>query len=215
MEGACILHPTYGQFFIYTQSLPLLIGAAFTGLTAVTGSLFFAFLGGYLFVMGYFVWPFQAYINQTRNPLLCPLGASQYAFPAIEMLYVMAIVTMVLYYTIFFHGRPGYWTWFSLFLLLAVPAGVLVFFQFNVWYEVLMSAGVSLVLTTMFMIHMQLFIAPSIPYLEVVPPFSSFYYSDDLAYGYNPHSYPDFQKARRRVHQEANYKGERWRVKMD
>lgn len=212
MQGACILDPTYGQFFIMIQTIPLVVGSAFTGVTYVTGNLFFACLGFYLFALGYFVWPFQYYLNVTRNPLLCPLGAAQYEFPAIEMLYVSALVTMVVYYSIFFHGRPGWLSYLMLFFTITIPAIVLTFFQFNVWYEVLLSAAIGMIGTIVFMIHMQLFIAPALPYLELVPPFSTFSYSDDLGFGYNSYKYPAFQKQRKLLHEQANYKYSRWKI---
>lgn len=211
MEGACILHPTYGQYFIMVQNIPLLIGAAFSGVTYVTGNLFFAFLGFYLFAMGYFVWPFQYWLNITRNPLLCPLGASRYEFPAIEMLYLSALITMVIYYSIAYHGRPGWLTYVVLFFALAIPGVVLTFFQFNIWYEVLLSAGIGVVMTTVFMVHMQFFIGPAIPYLEVVPPFSTFDYADDLGYSYNAYKYGSaYEKARHKLHKQTNFDHERW-----
>lgn len=209
-DVVCVLPATFGQLFVYTQMTPLLIGMAFAGFTYLTGSLFFAFLSVFLFVLSYFLWPIQEYINQTRSPFLCPIGSAAYEFPAIEMVYVSAIVTMVICYSIFYRGRPGTFAWIGLFLLFAIPAVVLCFFQFNTWLEVLISAVISAVLTVIFMFHMVFFIAPAIPYLECVPPFSTFQYSDDMGWGWNRIRFPYYWEHRCKIHEATNVKADRW-----
>jgi hypothetical protein len=165
--SACILDGTVGQLLVYTQTLPLLIGAGFTAMTTITGSLYFAFLGGYLFVAQYFMWPIQAYINQQRSPYLCPMGSAVYQFPSVEAFYVFAIGTMVIMYIILYKGNHGVVTWGTLAFWFLIPAGVLVFFQMNTWQEVLFSAGLAVGLTAIFMVHMFMFIDPCLPFLEV------------------------------------------------
>lgn len=175
----CVMPQQVGTIFIYTQTAPLLFAAAFTGVTAITGWVFFSFLGIYLLIAQYFLWPFQQAFNRGRNPLLCPVGQSQYAFPSIEMFYVSCILTMVVFYVIVYRGRPGVVSWLSLALLLIAAPFVLVFFEFNVWWEVLFSALFGIVFTGAFMAHMYLFFGPSIPYLETIPPLATFSYNDD------------------------------------
>jgi hypothetical protein len=165
--SACILDGTVGQLLVYTQTLPLLIGAGFTAMTTITGSLYFAFLGGYLFVAQYFMWPIQAYINQQRSPYLCPMGSAVYQFPSVEAFYVFAIGTMVIMYIFLYKGNHGVVTWGTLAFWFLIPAGVLVFFQMNTWQEVLFSAGLAVGLTAIFMVHMFMFIDPCLPFLEV------------------------------------------------
>jgi hypothetical protein len=209
----CFLPGNIGYAMVNLQMLPTLIGTSFTFMTYLTGSLFIAICGGFLFLMGYFVWPFQEYINQTRAPFLCPVGFAVYQFPALEVMYPVACVTMVVWYSIFFRGRPGAIGWFSLFLFFAIPSIVLPFFQYNQWYEVLMSGGIAIVLSSIFMIHMILFIAPCIPYLETVPPFSTFSYNDDLGFCYDCQKYGNFDKMRQRLHKVTQHKGQRWKLK--
>lgn len=209
----CILPSMFGQLFVYTQMTPLLIGMAFAGFTYLTGSLVFAFMSCFLFVLSYFLWPIQQYMNQTRSPYLCPIGSAAYEFPAIEVVYVTAIVTMVVFYAIFYRGRPGVFAWIGLFLLFAIPAFVLCFFQFNTWSEVLISAAISAVLTSIFMVHLWLFIGPSIPYLECLPPFSTFQYSDDMGWLWNQHKYPYYWKYRCGIHDALNVHVDRWKPK--
>jgi hypothetical protein len=209
--SVCVLTGNLNYAMVNVQMLPTLIGTAFTFMTYLTGSLFIAIVGGFLFVMGYFVWPFQAYLNQTRIPVLCPVGFSMYQFPALEVMYPVACATMVVWYTIFFRGRPGAVGWFSLFLLFAVPSVALSFFQFNIWYEILMSAGIAIVLSSLFMVHLVLFIAPCIPYLETVPPFTTFSYNDDLGFGVDCQKYGNFFKERQRLHKMLKHTGQRWK----
>lgn len=198
--SACVLDGTVGQLLIYTQTLPLLIGAGFTFMTTVTGSLYFFCLGMYLFAAQYFMWPIQAYINQQRSPYLCPIGSAVYQFPSIEAFYVFAIGTMVIMYIILYKGNHGWVLYGSLAFWFLVPAGVLVFFQMNTWQEVLYSAGLAVALTAIYMVHQYLFIDPCLPFLEAVPPFSTFNYSDDHGWGWNHKRYPEYHLHRRHIH---------------
>ncbi len=235
--SACILDGTVGQLLVYTQTLPLLIGAGFTAMTTITGSLYFAFLGGYLFVAQYFMWPIQAYINQQRSPYLCPMGSAVYQFPSVEAFYVFAIGTMVIMYIILYKGNHGVVTWGTLAFWFLIPAGVLVFFQMNTWQEVLFSAGLAVGLTAIFMVHMFMFIDPCLPFLEVrskrkpaprragggraflskitplkkvLPPFSTFSYSDDYGWGWSRKRYPHYHLYRRHIHKVCGVHHQRY-----
>lgn len=211
MSTACILDGTFGQMFVQLQEIPLLVGCCFSAVVYMTRSTFIFFLLLYIFIFPYFIWPFQTYLNQTRSPYLCPIGSSVYQFPAIEMCYVSAVITMVICYTIFYRGRPGILMWIWLFLIFAIPAVVLCFFQFNVWYEVLMSAAISMAMTTVFMVHMFLFVTPCLPYLECVPPFSTFNYCDDMGWG-NDVRNPNFYRDRTLLHRQLKYNADVYRL---
>ena len=181
-------------------------------MTYLTGSSFFALLGGYLFIMSYFLWPFQAYFNQLRSPFLCPIGTAIYQFPAMEMFYISSIFTMVICYTIFYRGRPGWMTWGTMVFVFGAAAFALCFFQFNAWNEVLMSAGIGIFTTAIFMVHVVFFFAPALPYLEPVPPFCTFRYCDDMGWGVNSKKYPKFYECRDRLHALAKYNPDRWKL---
>lgn len=205
----CVLPGQLGAYLIMLQELPLIIGAGFCGITYMTGNIFFALCGGYLFLMSYMLWPIQAYINESRNPYLCPIGSAAYQFPSMEAFYISSIVTMVVCYAIFFKGRPSKLGWGLLFIVFAGVAFVLCFFQFNVWQEVLMSSGIGIVCTLIFMVHMAYMIAPCIPYLEHIPPFSTFGYCDDLGYMARDSEY---HATRKRLHKITQYNKDRWSV---
>jgi hypothetical protein len=214
MSTVCIIQGNFGQFFILTQEVPLLIGMIFSGFVYITGSIFFAACGFYLFFASYFLWPFQAYINQIRSPLLCPIGSAAYEFPCMEMFYVSSIITIVIWHTIFFRGRPGVLSWLWMVILFGAAAFILCFFQFNIWYEVLFSAAIGLVMTSIFMLHMVLFFCPSFPYLECVPPFTISEMNDSLGYGYNALKYTNFKNCRKQIHRIANVDQDKWKVKQ-
>jgi hypothetical protein len=213
MSQVCIIQSNYGIFFVYTQQVPLLIGTVFSGVVYLTGSIFFAACGFYLFFASYFLWPFQAYINQIRNPLLCPIGSAAYEFPAMEMFYVSSVITMVIWYTIFFRGRPGILSWIWMVILFGGAAFVLCFFQFNAWFEVLLSAAVGFVMTTIFMFHMVYFFCPCFPYLECVAPFTFTEMNDSLGFGYNAYKYKHFSSRRKEMHRIANVNHDKWKIK--
>ncbi len=199
----CILNGTVGYVFYYSQWLPLLISAAITGISTITRNLFFAFLGTYLFLGQLSLWPFQNYFNSLRPTVMCQTGQSAYSFPSIEMYFVASITTVVIKYAILYRGRPGWLSWIMLFFLFAIPATVLVFFQLNLWWEVLFSAAVGIVETVMFMWWLFIFISPIVPYLESALPFG---YNDDhgwLVY----HNVARYQKHRKRVHKANGWKG--------
>lgn len=196
-----------GILFIYTQAFPWFVAAAFMGVTAITGWSFFTFLGLYMAIAQYFLWPFQAAFNRGRNPLLCPVGQSQYAFPSVEAFYVASLLTLVLFYVIAYRGRPGILSWASLFLLTIAAPFVLLFFEFNVWWEVLISALFGVVFTGGFMVLMWLFWGPAIPYLETIPPFATFSYNDDAGWGLGGKTqrerYYNYDEERRQLHRVA------------
>lgn len=211
--AVCIMPQQVGTLFIYTQTFPLLIAAAFTGVTALTGWIYFTFLGLFIFIGPYFLWPFQQAFNRNRNPLLCPVGQSQYAFPSVEMFCASALLTMVLFYVIAYRGRPGVMSWLFLALLILVVPFVLLFFEFNVWWEVLFSAAVGIVMTSIFMAHMYLFFGPAIPYLETVPPLSTMSYHDDnnWASGRLKEKFYNYDAERQELHRVA--KVAKWHLK--
>ena len=212
----CVMPQNVGILFIYTQAFPWFIAAGFTGVTALTGWAFFAFLGVYMALAQYFVWPFQAAFNRGRNPLLCPVGQSQYAFPSVEAFYVASLLTLVIFYVIAYRGRPGAISWVSLFILILAAPFVLLFFGFNEWWEVLFSALLGVVFTCAFMIHMWLFWGPAIPYLETVPPFSTFSYNDDFGWALGgkrqKERYSNYDTERRELHRVARVSEYHWKL---
>lgn len=214
--SVCVMPQNVGVLFIYTQAFPLFIAAAFTGVTALTGWVFFAFLGIYMLVAQYFLWPFQAAFNRGRNPLLCPIGQSQYAFPSVEMFYAASLLTLILFYVIGYRGRPGVLSWLSLCVLLLAAPFVLLFFEFNEWWEVLFSALMGIIFTTIFMVHMWLFWGPAIPYLETIPPFSTFSYNDDFGWALGgkrqKEIYTNYDTERRELHRVARVSEYHWKM---
>lgn len=217
--SVCVMPQNVGILFIYTQAFPLFIAAGLAGVTALTGWQFFAWLGLYLYVSQFFVWPFQAAFNRGRNPMLCPIGQSQYAFPSVEMFYAASILTLVLFYVIFYRGRPGVLSWLSLTLLLLGGPFVLLFFEFNVWWEVLFSALLGVVFTGFFMVMVWLFLGPAIPYLEVIPPFSTFSYNDDPGWALGGASqkerYYNYNEERRQLHRVARVTEYHWEYRPE
>jgi len=209
MSLVCVINNNFGLFFVHLQELPLLIGAGLTAITYFTGSPFFAAAGFYLYIMSWFLYPFQTYFNITRNPLLCPLGSAAYEFPSMEAFYITSLVTMVIWYRILFKGRPTKLAWGGVFLAFAIPTTALLFFQFNVWYEVLMSAGIAVFTTSVFMLHMAYMWSDSLPYLEHVPPCSTFGYKDDLGWAERDDSY---HEKRQELHKILHFNHDKWRT---
>jgi hypothetical protein len=206
---SCIQDGLTGAIFVDLQWLPLLVAAGLTGVSAVTGAMFFATIGVWLWIAQYLLWPLQTYFNTLRPSVMCQTGQSMYSFPSIEMFYVTSVVVIVVFYTIAYKGRPGWMSWVCLFLLFVVPAVVLCFFQMNVWWEVLFSAAAAIVLNVWFMSAIYVFISPIAPLFEVILPMG---YNDNHGWLTIPGTEEAMQSERSRIHRAHDYKGGlRWR----
>lgn len=198
----CVLSRQTATVFLYLEWIPVTISAAISGINMVlAGNIFFYAVSVWLFLSHYQLYPFQAYFNMIRPEILCALGEETYKFPSIVMYYVGSVGTIVIVYALLWPTRTSYIRWVWVFLLFMVPAFTLVWFQFNVWYEVLFTFLWSIVMNMGFMLLARFFLAPAWAYLECVPPYTWMGVNDTG--GWLCEHTPEYLAMRRHLHKHA------------
>ena len=175
MDG-CYYTSIAGQVFGWTQILPTLITSALSILSFVNSEIIFVFLGLYLHVVQLLLWVFQVYFEQMRVDPICQQYQT-YAFPSIPSFYAAALITSVTVYAYYWKVVHGWLTWLRLYIILSLRF-VFVWVSYNRPSEVLFSMTIGVKFTTVWVIVLRLFIAPTLPYLLNSFPCSLFGYTD-------------------------------------
>jgi len=169
-EG-CYFVSVWGKALGWTHLLPwavtiaLAAGSLNRDSRGRWGKQFFVVLYGlYLHAWQYVLWVFQNHFAVPRPDPYC--GALQtYAFPSQEGFYIAALIAFVVTYTFLWNiGLPwAYWAFFWVFLA-ALP-GALVWFQYNLWWEVLFSMALGTVVSGAYVIVFRVYLLESVPLL--------------------------------------------------
>lgn len=125
--------------------------------------------GFYIFIWGFVLYIFQVALAIMREDPFCPV-IQTYGVPSSAAYYVAAMGTFLLGLAY----EMGFWYNFtnSLYLIIwwFVPPVVLVWFGFNVWQEVLLSMGLGVLSTIVFLFLIWHYMVHDMPYyLQQVP----------------------------------------------
>lgn len=133
--------------------------------------------GVYLHFWQLILWAFQ--VNwQIMRPHPSCAHIHTYAFPSQEAFYVAALSTLIILYSYLWRIPMAILTWLFIYtLIMGVPA-VLVFFQYNRPWEILISMILGIVATVPFVLVIRLYIRPYIPYILNQFPWYHFEYVD-------------------------------------
>lgn len=168
-----------GMAFGWTQMVPLVITLFLSLLTTATGEPVYFLFGLYLYVPQYIVWCFQYYFQSIRPDPVCQLYHT-WAFPSMEAMYIGAIIGFFIAYTYGWSVDQSWIVWLMIYLFGIVPPFILVYVQYNRWWEVAFSMGFGLLSSVMFAVVLRLFIKPRMAYLQSHFPFSTFGYNDHM-----------------------------------
>jgi hypothetical protein len=160
----CYYLSVWGQAFGLTQMVPTAVTCGLTLLTAATGEPVYFFFGLYLYIPQGFTWVFQYYFQWIRPNPVCQ-AYQTWAFPSTESMYVGAFIGAFVSFVWAYQIYHTWTIWFIIYLVGIVPPFILVYMQYNIWYEVVMSMALGLVAGILFSVVMRNFVRPKMPYL--------------------------------------------------
>jgi hypothetical protein len=179
MSNGCYYLSISGQAFGWTQMVPTIVTLMLSAITAVSGEIVFFLFALYLYIPQYIVWVFQYYFQQVRPDPICQLYHT-YAFPSTESMYIGAILGAFVSFAATWQVYHSWFVWLCLYLFALVPPLVLVYTQYNQWWEVLFSMVFGGFAGVMFTAVMRNFFRPKAAYLRVHFPFYTMGYQDTI-----------------------------------
>ena len=159
--------------------VPTMITLFLSLLTSATGEPLYFIFGLYLYIPQYIVWVFQYYFQAERPDPVCQLYHT-WAFPSTESMYIGAIIGFFVAFSYGWEKDQSWIVWLMIYLFGIIPPFILVYTQYNVWWEVLFSMVFGFLSSVMFAVVLRLFIRPKMAYLQAHFPFSTFGYHDEL-----------------------------------
>lgn len=125
-----------------------------------------------------FFWQFMLYVLQqavriARPDPFCPAMLT-YGFPSLPAYYVAALGTLAVVLPLLLGQYYGWMSWLMLVCWWFVPPAVLVWFTFNTWQEVLLSMGIGVLATVIYVLAALWIVRPFVPYVINSPPWSWF-----------------------------------------
>lgn len=175
--GGCVYVSIMGQAFGWTQVLPTMIALTLKVVAMITHQFVFVALGLYLYAGQMILWAIQTYMQTERSNPLCQ-EYHTYAFPNIETYYLTSVVTFVVAYSLIWRVQQSWMMWLTFYVMFVTPPGILVFYAYNTWYEVLASAVIGVVMTLLFIGLMYVYIKPALCYLLNIFPCHWLGYAD-------------------------------------
>lgn len=166
-----------GMAFGWTQMVPVVVTFFLSLLTAATGEIIYFIFGLYLYVPQYIVWVFQYYFQSVRPDPVCQLYHT-WAFPSTEAMYIGAIIGFFVAYSYGWNKEQSWMVWLMIYLFGLAPPFILVYVQYNRWWEVAFSMGFGFLSSVLFALVLNYFIVPDMAYLETHFPFKTFGYRD-------------------------------------
>jgi hypothetical protein len=122
------------------------------------------YLGLYLFFWQFVLYIFQITLNMPREDPFHP-GMIYYGYPSEVGFYTAVFVTFIVEFTLVWNVRLSVMYWMCLIVFCAAPCLVLVWFTFNTWQEVLLSMGVGVIVTSVYVIVARLYFFYHMPIL--------------------------------------------------
>ena len=178
----CFYVTVYGSALAWTQVLPTLVSLSLTVLTWFDCQVLFMYLGVYLHAFQLLLWSVQLTLKIDRPDPICQ-EYHTYSFPSVESFYVGALVTFIIGYSVFWQVKRPVTLWLFIFCFFVVPPTVLVFFNFNLWYEVVISLGIGVIASFLLIIFLWVYIQENSPYYLNIFPLNWLGYKDDYLFG--------------------------------
>ena len=176
-SGGCVYVSVMGQAFGWTQVMPTMIALTLKVVAMIMHQTIFVALGLYLYIGQMPLWAVQSYMQTERPNPLCQ-AYHTYAFPNIEMYYLASIVTFVVVYSLVWNVEQSWFMWLTFYVMFVVPPGILVFYSYNTWFEVLASLLIGVAMMLIFIGLMYVYIKPSLCYILNIFPCRWLGYTD-------------------------------------
>lgn len=179
MSEGCYYVSLGASVFGWTQMIPIFFTVASFVLTAATNQAIYFLFAIYLFIPQYIVWCFQYYFQYERPDPICQLYHT-WAFPSMESMYTGAIIGAFFTYAYYWPVYQSWVTWFFIYCFATVPPFILIYMEYNRWWEVLFSYAFGFLSSVAFMLVVKFFLKPKMYYLKLFFPFYLMNYSDDM-----------------------------------
>jgi hypothetical protein len=177
MEG-CYYISFFGQAFSWVLLIPLIVTLGTMLITMVTHESIFAIFGFYLWAPQVVIWCTQIYFQSVRPNPLCQVY-SLLAFPSGEVFYTFAIIGSFFQYAWYVPSEQSWFSWVLVYLFGTLVPLIIIYVEYNRWWEVLISAGFGYLCGAAFIVVCKYFIKPKIRYLNHHFPFALFEYSSE------------------------------------
>lgn len=165
--------------FGWTQMVPAIVTLGLFLMSAATQESFYFFYAWFLYIPQYIVWVFQYYFQSIRPDPVCQLYHT-WAFPSTESMYLGSIVGVFVAYTYVKQVDQGWVNWLVIYMVGLFPPVILVYTQYNRWWEVTFSLAFGFLSSILFVAIVWLFIRPKIKYLHYHFPLSLLQYSEAM-----------------------------------
>lgn len=181
MSTGCLYSSYSAQAFAYAMLIPTIVPLALAAASVTrnpkTGEwgkewILVAF-GSYLFFFQLVLYIFQISLQMIRYNPFCP-DVLTYGFPSLVGFYVAALGTFVIEYSYLWNAVVSSFYWTYLFLVWWLPCLVLVWFQYNTWQEVLLSLGIGVLITTIFVLAVRYYFLEDMPFILNSTPWTWF-----------------------------------------
>jgi len=147
-------------------------------ITMVTHESIFAIFGFYLWIPQFVIWNFQYYFQSIRPNPICQTYHT-FAFPSNEAFYTFAIVGAFFTYAWYVPSEQSWVSWLLLYITATIISLVLIYIEYNRWWEILFTAAFGYLCGAAFIIMCKYFIKPKIRYLNFCFPFELFEYRSE------------------------------------
>ena len=177
MEG-CYYISIAGQAFSWVLLIPLLVTLFTMLVTMVTHESIFAIFGFYLWIPQLVIWSCQSYFQSIRPNPICQQYHT-FAFPSNEAFYTFAIIGAFFTYAWYVPSGQSWVTWLLVYIFGSVVPLILIYIQYNRWWEILFSSAFGYACGAAFIVACRYFIKPKICYLNYHFPFELFEYHSE------------------------------------
>lgn len=164
LSRGCFYVSIGARAFGVTQLIPLIVSGIMFALNAYTGDDLFFWLGLFMYLPNYMVWAFQRFFLYIRPDPVCQ-AYQTLAFPTFESMYIGGIIGLFFIWTIVHIREQSWFVWLVIYLIGIVFPVVLVYSNYNVWWEVFFSMCFGFISAVFFVYIYDWFIYPLRPYL--------------------------------------------------
>lgn len=198
LSEGCYYVSIRGTAFGWTQMIPIFVTLGCFIASAVSNQAIYFIYSIFLFFPQWTCFCFQYFFQYARPNPICQLYHT-WAFPSIETMYIGSIVAAFITYAVFWPVYQSWVTWLCIYILALLPPLVLIYMQYNVWWEVLFSFLFGALCSVAFMLVVRYFMKPNMHYLRLFFPFYLFGYEDNMIKKDQTGKYLQILKALERV----------------
>jgi hypothetical protein len=167
----CVYDGWAAQVFAFTQLIPWLVPLALSAASIGRDArgrwgkqLLHVWFGLHLTVMQVFLYVLQFTLDRPRPDPYCP-SVYSYGVPATAAFYIAALYAFIVGYAILWRVRLSAFYWVATTAILVFVPGILVWWAYNTWYEVLLALALGAGTTAPFLAVVRFLVLPEVPLL--------------------------------------------------